>query len=307
MQPIQVSQIFKKYDRTPALNGIDLQVNQGEIFGLIGPDGAGKTSLMRIIVSLLKMDSGSVTFMDKDIKNNTAFVRSHVGYMPQRFSLYQDLSVSENLRFFGDLFRVPAGDQQKRIIELFAFSKLEPFKDRRAGALSGGMKQKLALSCMLMHEPEVMILDEPTFGVDPVSRLELWQILFDLKKRGKTLLVSTPYMDEAGKCDRIALIYQGKILAMDSPLKIIENFQVPLFKVKTENPHVLYHALKRHLPEKNIQLFADSLILVDHERWGKQKIDNLLKDLKFNLESENAKAVLENVFLDLMHGDGEEN
>jgi len=301
MQPISVSQIVKNYGSTRALAGVDLEVNQGEIFGLIGPDGAGKTSLMRIIVSLIEADSGSVLFMGKDVSKHVSYVRSHIGYMPQRFSLYQDLTVNENMRFFGDLFKVPAEDQERQMEELYGFSKLGPFKERRAGALSGGMKQKLALSCMLMHEPEVMILDEPTFGVDPVSRLELWEILFKLRDRGKTLVVSTPYMDEAGKCDRIALMHNGRILAMDSPAKILENFDKPLYSIKTENPHVLYHALKEQLPEKNIQLFADSIILIDHLNWGMEKIDGILKALQFELYSETAAPVLENVFLDLMN------
>jgi ABC-2 type transport system ATP-binding protein len=301
MQPISVSQVVKTYGNTTALNGVDLEVKPGEIFGLIGPDGAGKTSLMRIIVSLIEADSGTVLFMGKDVSRHSAFVRSRIGYMPQRFSLYQDLTVNENMRFFGDLFKVPAKDQGPRMEELYGFSKLGPFKDRRAGALSGGMKQKLALSCMLMHEPEVMILDEPTFGVDPVSRLELWEILFKLRERGKTLVVSTPYMNEAGKCNRIALMHNGRILAMDTPAKILENFDCPVYSIKTENPHVLYHALKEQLPEKNIQLFADSIILMDHLGWGSEKIDGILNELKFELHAEKSDPVLENVFLDLMN------
>ncbi|MCB9058472.1 MAG: ABC transporter ATP-binding protein [Calditrichae bacterium] len=302
MIPIKVENIHKNYGEIKALKGVGFQVNEGEIFGLIGPDGAGKTTLMRMIVSLLFPDEGNILFMDRDVVSNNAFVRSHVGYMPQRFSLYQDLSVEENLLFFGDLFNVPKEKQHQRLERLYNFSRLGPFKKRFAGALSGGMKQKLALSCMLMHEPEIMILDEPTFGVDPVSRLEFWNILGTLRDQGITQVITTPYMDEAARCDRIALIYAGNILALDAPDKIIADFPYNIYKIASEVPHILFNNLKSVMEEKDIQLFADGVHVIDRNKMGINEMRNFLKAyLKDDEEPAQSNANLENIFLDLMH------
>lgn len=302
MVPIKVENIRKNYGAIQALKGVSFQVNEGEIFGLIGPDGAGKTTLMRMIVSLLFPDEGSIFFMEKDVIANNAFVRSHVGYMPQRFSLYQDLSVEENLLFFGDLFNVSKDEQRQRLEKLYGFSRLGPFKKRFAGALSGGMKQKLALSCMLMHEPGIMVLDEPTFGVDPVSRLEFWNILGTLRDQGITQVISTPYMDEAARCDRIALIYNGNILALDAPDKIIADFPYTIFKIASEVPHTLFNNLKSVLEEKDIQLFADGVHVIDRNKKGLAKMQAYLKScLKEDELPQISDINLENIFLDLMN------
>jgi len=261
-----------------------------------------------MIVSLLIADSGRITFMGKDVNTHNTFVRSNIGYMPQRFSLYQDLSVEENLNFFGDLFNVSAADKQKRFKRLYAFSKLEPFKNRFAGDLSGGMKQKLALSCMLMHEPHVMVLDEPTFGVDPVSRLEFWDILGELRKEGITLIVSTPYMDEAEKCDRIGLINNGNILSLDSPEKIVKNFRPDVYRIKTDTPHILYNRLIKIFHEQDVQLYADGVHIIDRSNGGN---NSMLKKLQNNGDKESKpelkEANLENIFLDLMQSQRSEH
>jgi len=241
--PIVVRDLRKSYGDVVAVRGVSFEVERGTIFGLIGPDGGGKTTIIRSVVSLLSIEGGEVLFQERPVDRDADFVRSHIGYMPQRFSLYQDLTVAENLRFFGDLFRVPRDELTKRAARLYEFSGLGPFKDRRAGVLSGGMKQKLALSCMLIHSPEVVVLDEPTFGVDPVSRNEFWTILKGLRDEGTTILVSTAYMDEALLCDRVSLVYRGELLATDRPEALRAHVAESIYLVETETPHLAYRAM----------------------------------------------------------------
>ncbi len=220
----------KKGDIT-ALSNINLEVERGELYGLIGPDGAGKTTLFRILTTLILPDSGSAQVMDYDVVVQYPQIRKIVGYMPGKFSLYQDLTVQENLSFFATIFNTTIRENYHLIEDIYV--QLEPFKNRRAGALSGGMKQKLALCCALIHRPEVLFLDEPTTGVDVVSRKEFWEMLKRYKEAGITIFVSTPYMDEATLCDRIALIQEGKILDIAKPKDLIEDFQPGVFAVKT--------------------------------------------------------------------------
>ncbi|GHT76732.1 hypothetical protein AGMMS50262_15740 [Bacteroidia bacterium] len=219
---IEIQHIDKSYKEVRALQDVSLTVEQGEIFGLIGPDGAGKTTLFRILTSLLLADSGTATVDALEVVKDFKELRKHIGYMPGRFSLYSDLSVEENLNFFATIFNTTIEENYSLIAPIY--SQIEPFKTRRAGKLSGGMKQKLALSCALIHKPAVLFLDEPTTGVDPVSRKEFWEMLKNLKHEGITILVSTPYMDEAMRCDRIALIQQGRIMTIDTPQQIINRF-----------------------------------------------------------------------------------
>lgn len=215
---ISINDVTKNYGSICALDNVSFEVEKGELFGLIGPDGAGKTTLFRILTTLLVPDSGTVTVEGLDAIKDYKRIRSIVGYMPGRFSLYQDLSVEENLEFFASIFGVDVKDNYDIIAPIY--SQIEPFAKRRAGKLSGGMKQKLALSCALIHRPQVLFLDEPTTGVDAVSRSEFWDMLAGLKQYGISILVSTPYMDEAGRCDRIALINEGKVLKIDTPENI---------------------------------------------------------------------------------------
>lgn len=212
--------IAKKYGGTAALGGVSIDVGEGELFGLIGPDGAGKTTLFKILTTLMLPDAGSATVRGLDIREDYKEIRKIVGYMPGTFSLYKDLSVEENLEFFAALFGVTVKENYSLIAPIY--SQIEPFRKRKAGKLSGGMKQKLALSCALVHRPQVLFLDEPTTGVDAVSRSEFWDMLAGLKAYGISILVSTPYMDEAGRCDRIALINEGRILRTDTPARITD-------------------------------------------------------------------------------------
>ncbi len=239
---IEINNISKHFGNVTALDDVTLNIGDGELFGIIGPDGAGKTTLFRILTTLLIPDNGKATVDGFDTVSQMKDIRRHVGYMPGRFSLYQDLTVEENLKFFATLFGNTIEDNYDLIKDIY--QQIEPFKKRRAGKLSGGMKQKLALSCALIHRPNVLFLDEPTTGVDPVSRKEFWDILLRLKKEGITIIVSTPYMDEASLCDRIALIQDGSFLDIDTPKGIIAKFKQELFSVRTDNMHKLLKDLK---------------------------------------------------------------
>ena len=236
-----VKDLTKVYGETTAVDAVSFSVNQGEIFGLIGPDGAGKTSIFRVLTTLLLPDGGSATVDGFDVVKDYSQIRSRVGYMPGKFSLYQDLSVEENLNFFATLFNTTINENYHLIKDIYI--QLEPFKTRRAGKLSGGMKQKLALCCALIHKPTVLFLDEPTTGVDPVSRKEFWEMLKQLKAQNITIVVSTPYMDEANLCDRIALIQGGKILSVNTPENIIKAYPEQLYAIKADNMHALLKIL----------------------------------------------------------------
>lgn len=301
MNPVVIKNLKKSYENIEAVNGVSFEVYPEEIFGLIGPDGAGKTTLMRILVSLIDSDEGDVFFKGKSVKENVKFVRSKIGYMPQRFSLYPDLTVNENLRFFGDLFKVPAEEQADRMRKLYEFSKLEPFRNRRADALSGGMKQKLALSSMLMHQPEVIVLDEPTFGVDPVSRSEFWDILKKLRDNGTSILVSTAYMDEAGLCDRVALMFGGKILAQGKPGQLLKNFEESLYLIETDRVYETFKKLENLKIFSEFNLFGDGIHIVDNENRGEQEIIHLLNKNSVDYKSVvSIEACLEDLFLKLI-------
>ncbi|HRF76382.1 MAG TPA: ABC transporter ATP-binding protein [Chitinophagales bacterium] len=249
MSGIQIQHINKSFNKgkVQALTDISFTVRPGELFGLIGPDGAGKTTLFRILTTLWLADSGTANVNGLDVIKDYAAIRKIIGYMPGKFSLYQDLTVEENLQFFATLFHTSIEKNYDLIKDIYI--QLEPFKTRKAGKLSGGMKQKLALCCALIHKPQVLFLDEPTTGVDPVSRKEFWEMLKRLQKE-LTIVVSTPYMDEANLCDRIALIQKGHILQIDKPAAIIQAFDKKLFAVKSSNMHRLISDV-RNLPEVN--------------------------------------------------------
>lgn len=218
---VETEALSRRFGRVTAVDGVDLQVHPGEIFGLIGPDGAGKTTLIRMLATVLLPTSGRARVLGHDIVREPEAIRQHIGYMPQRFSLYGDLSVWENLNFFADAHGVHGAERRQRLHRLLAFSRLERFRNRRARHLSGGMQKKLALACALTHRPRLLLLDEPTTGVDPVSRREFWDILADLLADGVTIIVSTPYMDEAERCTRVGLMYGGKLLVQDTPDAIV--------------------------------------------------------------------------------------
>jgi ABC-2 type transport system ATP-binding protein len=306
MYAIEVTDFVKKYGSIEAVKGINLTVDQGSLFGLIGPDGAGKTTLMRAVCTLLLPDQGSITVDGLDTQKDIMQIRSILGYMPQRFSLYHDLTVAQNLRFFADLFQVSPEDQESRLADLYQFSRLEPFKDRRAGALSGGMKQKLALSCALIHTPKILILDEPTFGVDPVSRDEFWEILYSIREQGTTILVSTAYMDEANRCDRVALFFDGKIQITDSPEKLKLRYKFPLFRINVNELNPMITLLSDEQDIHTIQKFGDTLHvsfrkIPDQKRW-----DDIKNRSVGNLISwEQIAPSIEDIFLEMMETSNE--
>jgi len=244
MADVVLKNISKTYNKgeVKAVTDVSFEVKKGELFGLIGPDGAGKTSIFRVLTTLLLPDAGSASVNGLDVVKDWKSIRQRVGYMPGKFSLYQDLTVEENLNFFATVFNTSVAENYDLIKDIYV--QIEPFKTRRAGKLSGGMKQKLALCCALIHEPKVLFLDEPTTGVDPVSRKEFWDMLDRLKARGITIVVSTPYMDEASRCDRIALIQKGKILELDTLDKILGRHSQNLYAVDADNRYQLMKDLR---------------------------------------------------------------
>ncbi|HKW47048.1 MAG TPA: ABC transporter ATP-binding protein [Gemmatimonadaceae bacterium] len=258
---VGIDGITKRFDSTTALESVTLDIEKGELFGFIGPDGAGKTTLFRILVTLLLPDAGRATVLGRDVTTDIWELRRRVGYMPGRFSLYPDLSVEENLHFFASVFGVAVAEQQDLIAPIY--DQLAPFKDRRAGALSGGMKQKLALCCALVHRPEILFLDEPTTGVDAVSRREFWELLDRLKASGLTIVVSTPYMDEADRCGRVALIQRGRILGIDTPARIAASFGRPLFTVRAAERYPLLLATREYENTATVFPFGDVLHYTD--------------------------------------------
>jgi ABC-2 type transport system ATP-binding protein len=296
---ITVQNISKSYNKIKAVEAISFAVNEGEIFGLIGPDGAGKTTLFRILTTLLFADEGTATVAGFDVVKEYKSIRNCVGYMPGKFSLYQDLSVEENLTFFATLFGTTIQDNYDLIKDIYI--QIEPFKTRRAGALSGGMKQKLALCCALIHKPKVLFLDEPTTGVDPVSRKEFWQMLKRLQQKGITILVSTPYMDEAALCDRIALIQKGRLLKIDSPHNIIEKYEKTIYEVRAKKPHQLLLDLKNYPSQYSVYAFGESIHYTDKEtEFDSDALKKYLEDKKHTeIEIKISKPTIEDVFMDL--------
>lgn len=306
MKPaVQVDGIKKHYGKVEALRGVSFSVAEGELFGIIGPDGAGKSTLFRILTTLLLADSGTAEVAGMDIVKEFKEIRTKVGYMPGRFSLYQDLTVEENLTFFATVFHTTVEENYELIKDIY--QQIEPFKKRRAGVLSGGMKQKLALSCALIHKPVVLFLDEPTTGVDPVSRKEFWAMLKRLKEQGITILVSTPYMDEATLCDRIALMQDGKFLKLDAPQQIVAQFTETLWAVSGDNMFHLLTELRNHPQVKSCFAFGD----VHHVTVQKElTIDALTTYLTgkgyTNIEIEPIQATIEDCYMQLAQS-GREN
>jgi len=304
MYAVELKNITKEYktksSKIVAVNDVSFSVDEGEIFGLIGPDGAGKTSIFRILVTVLLADKGKAYVMNYDVEKDFKLIRNIVGYMPGRFSLYQDLSVEENLNFFATIFNTTIQENYETVKDIY--QQIEPFRNRRAGKLSGGMKQKLALSCALIHKPKVLFLDEPTTGVDPVSRKEFWEILKKLKSQGITIVVSTPYMDEAKLCDRIALIQNGKILDIETPTNIVKKFDKTIFSVKSEKMFQLLNDLRQF--EKTISCFAfgDSHHLVVENQISLEELQNYLSHHK-NLSIKKIEPEIEDCFMQLIQNE----
>ena len=232
---IETKDLIREFKKTRAVDGLNLSIESGELFGLVGPDGAGKTTTLRLLAGLLDVSEGEASVLGFDLKEKSESIKPHIGYMAQQFSLYGELSVMENLQFFAELFDVHPKEMAERTDRLLTFAGLTEFTDRRAANLSGGMQKKLALACTLIHEPEILLLDEPTTGVDPISRREFWNILTELHLQGTTIIVSTPYMDEADRCSRVGLMYAGKLVECDSPKWIREKLEGDVIKIQAED------------------------------------------------------------------------
>ena len=305
MKSITVQNLIKTYgkknDKVLAVDDVSFEVNPGEIFGLIGPDGAGKTSIFRMLTTVLLPDAGSASIENLDMVKDYKEIRKILGYMPGRFSLYQDLTIEENLEFFASVFNTTIAENYDLIKDIYI--QIEPFKDRRAGKLSGGMKQKLALCCALIHKPKVLFLDEPTTGVDPVSRKEFWEMLQRLKLQGITMVVATPYMDEAAMCDRIALIQNGKILSIETPENISDAYPDLLFEVKAGRTANVLRALENFDQKKNVYAYGEfvHLTMDEEENFNPSVIEQYLQKEGFeNVEINPIKASIEDSFINLL-------
>jgi ABC-2 type transport system ATP-binding protein len=304
MDAITITDFTKSYGRTAAVRKASFSVHRGEMFGLIGPDGAGKTTLMRAICTLLVPDGGTVLVLGMDATREIVAIRARLGYMPQRFSLYQDLTVEQNLRFFADLFQVKPSERETRLERLYRFSRLKPFKHRRSGALSGGMKQKLALSCALIHTPEILVLDEPTTGVDPVSRHEFWEILRTIQRQGTTILVSTAYLDEADRCDRVALVHDGEIVAGGTPEELKGGFRHSLYSLRGKDVRALQRFFSGLSRVRGTQLFGDSVHVAFTREPAESEWEEWKRACGGNLEKRTHESPsMEDVFLELITRD----
>jgi len=302
MKAVTVKGISKSYKQekssVQALADISFEVDRGELFGLIGPDGAGKTSLFRILTTLILADKGTASVDGHDVVEGYREIRKHIGYMPGRFSLYQDLTVEENLSFFATLFNTSIQENYALVKDIYI--QIEKFKTRKAGALSGGMKQKLALSCALIHKPSVLFLDEPTTGVDTVSRKEFWDLLRNLQKQNITILVSTPYMDEASLCDRVALIQEGRILDIDSPEGVTGKFGKPLWAVRAADMYALMRQLRKMSEVESCFPFGQEHHVV-FKGDDKAKVEVVLRANGFSdVAFRRIAATIEDSFMDLM-------
>ncbi|MFC1997206.1 ABC transporter ATP-binding protein [Chloroflexota bacterium] len=299
---IATHSLTRDFKGTRAVNELDLDIQSGALFGLVGPDGAGKTTTLRLLAGLLNITEGSAAVAGFDLGSQAETIKPHIGYMAQQFSLYAELSVVENLQFFSDLYDVPSKELKERTERLLEFAGLTEFKERRAGHLSGGMQKKLALACTLIHQPKILLLDEPTTGVDPISRREFWNILTELHLQGTTIIVSTPYMDEADRCSLVGLMYEGKMMVIDTPKAIRSRIEGDLIQIYPEDWQAAYD-LVIDLPGVNeVQTYGEALhLLVDSGKIRLPQIESALKDN--NLEFTNARiapARMEEAFISLI-------
>jgi ABC-2 type transport system ATP-binding protein len=302
---IKIEKLTKSFGDIKAVDDVSFNIAKGEMFGLVGPDGAGKTTTIRALCGLIKPDSGNITLLDIDLKKNKKEAQNKIGYLSQKFSLYGDLSVDENIEFFADIHGVRNYIDRRN--ELLEFTRLTPFRNRPADKLSGGMKQKLALACSLIHRPQILFLDEPTTGVDPVSRRDFWKILSGLIKEGITILMSTPYLDEAERCNRVALLNKGKILGLDTPQNIKKSINREVIEIVCPEARKAYKIIREE-PEFEVQLFGDRIdIVVENSAEQLNKIIELFKQKKLLITSYRViPPSLENVFIHLV-GDNKEN
>ncbi|MFQ6069274.1 MAG: ABC transporter ATP-binding protein [Candidatus Aminicenantales bacterium] len=301
-QALIIKNLTKTFETVKAVNNVSLEVEKGKVFGLIGPDGAGKTTLLRLIAGLLRPEKGSLLVAGIDVVKEPQRIKTKIGYMPQHFSLYGDLTVGENLKFFADIYLVPEAQLEERKRELLHFSQLAPFEKRLARNLSGGMQKKLALACNLFHTPEILLLDEPTTGVDPISRKELWQILSNLNQQGVTIIFTTPYMDEAQKCHKVGLIHRGRIIACETPRALIEGMEDEVIEIITEQEKAR-SALQELKEVKSIYPFGEALhLLVEKESLALSDIKEVLSQKGIAMKSaRKISPSFEDVFLAILY------
>jgi ABC-2 type transport system ATP-binding protein len=300
---IRISGLTKAFGNNIAVDHLDLDVYRGELFGLVGPDGAGKTTTMRLLSSVMQPSSGEAFVAGHSILTEGERIKEKIGYMSQRFGLYEDLTVIENILFYADIYDVPASERLSRIERLLAFSNLTPFRDRLAGKLSGGMKQKLGLACALIHTPEVLFLDEPTNGVDPVSRRDFWRILYDLLKEKVTIFVSTSYLDEAERCTRIGLMYKGKLLIRDEPVKVKKSLAFPMVEIWCDDPRSAAELSRECTGVKKVNVYGDRIhVLVEN----REAIAGIIQKLKIAaIDIKDYRDILpsiEDVFIAMVEG-----
>ncbi len=302
MSAIRATGLSRSFGDLTAVDGIDLDIPEGEIFGLVGPDGAGKTTTMRLLTAVIDPTSGSAQILGHDSVREAERIKEKIGYMSQRFGLYPDLSVIENIHFYADLYGEPRKGRAERIDELLSFSNLTPFKKRLARNLSGGMKQKLGLACALIHTPEVLFLDEPTNGVDPVSRRDFWRILYRLVRDGLTIFVSTAYLDEAERCTRVGLMHQGRLLAVDTPEEIKKLMEGTLLEFDCDEPRRAMLLLREKLPQATVGLFGEHVHVVTMDPQDmKQEISSLLQNAGLSVdEIRTVEPSLEDVFISVL-------
>ena len=297
---ISVFEIEKSYEKHRALHPTSFEVDKGELFGVIGPDGAGKTTLFRILTTLLLPDSGNASMAGFDVVKEYKNIRKIVGYMPGRFSLYHDLTVEENLKFFATIFGTTIQENYDLIKDIYV--QIEPFKNRPAGKLSGGMKQKLALSCALIHKPEILVLDEPTTGVDAVSRKEFWDLLKRFKNQGITIIVSTPYMDEASLCDRVALMQEGQIMQIDTPADVIKKYERNILTIRSPKIHPLLLSLRNYSSDGKAYLFGQNIHFSDKNTINKDDLIKFLSEQGLDsIDISDCEPTIEDCFLALMN------
>lgn len=302
---VRLSGLTRHFGDVRAVDGLEFEVARGELFGIVGPDGAGKTTTLRMLAGVLPPTSGDAELLGISVAKDPEAVKPHIAYMSQRFGLYADLTVRENIEFYADLYEVPKKERPTRLERLYQFSALQPFEDRLAGKLSGGMKQKLGLSCALIHEPEIMLLDEPTFGVDPISRRDLWLIVHEMVARGTTVIVSTAYMDEAERCDRVALLHDGRVVALDTPEQLQKTLEGKVYQVTTQHPRKALELITDISGVQHAALFGDTIhVAFDEPEQGWQEASTVLDSNGIAIESHGPSvASMEDVFIKLVRAE----
>ncbi|UCD25016.1 MAG: ABC transporter ATP-binding protein [Gemmatimonadota bacterium] len=299
---VSLGSLTRDFGATRAVQGLTFDVARGELFGIVGPDGAGKTTTLRMLAGVLRPTAGDATIAGVSVAQDPEAVKPHVAYMSQRFGLYVDLTVRENIEFYADLYQVPRKERPERLERLYQFSALGPFENRLAGKLSGGMKQKLSLCCALIHHPEVMLLDEPTFGVDPISRRDLWLILHEMVADGMTVILSTAYLDEAERCDRVAMLHHGRVIALDTPDSLQQQFRGEIQTVHTNNPRQTRDLLRGLPGIRDAVLFGDTIHVTLDDRaryWPEAKLLLEAENISILAEAP-VEPALENVFIELV-------